>query len=544
MAAAVVATSGGKRRFCDYNPGGGRWISVGQEEDEEERVSENREQDNWKPGICGFFQSANGCKKGENCPWPHSEEQLKRFEAERKQSNNGWWESGAGGGSSSTARKGYKWVPCAMYQVGCCIYDADCFFAHVPMAVENNPKIYLCKHVARGGQCYKSDCEFAHSSDELVVPNKFKGMSGYKGGYCSWYLLHPDGCKESPCMSAHVPQELRRLPIAIPRSLVAQDFVFYDSHIHLDHLLYSRKFGAYWFYKFQTCKRRGTCIYTRNCMFVHEEKERQVREITESDFVSLVEEIHAVKGDFRGMVHNCCDLQDIPMALKLVEWGRRHLEGKIYITFGIHPTNFEEFNEGSKELLLTAIRQVKDKVVGWGECGLDYYRRQHDIATNPSSKQLMKESFRKQATFAVKQGLPLVLHSREAEEDTLEVMYSSVPQTHRVHLHSFMGSVSTALEFLRLYPNGFIGIAGVASYPSAQVAGSAVWDLVTHCPLERLLLETDGPFMAPDPYRGEESTPAHIPWIAAAIAKQKQVSVEEVLAVTYRNFERMYLGRM
>lgn len=494
--------------------------------------------------VCFFYSTSEGCKKGSQCKWRHIDTNGTGKFSDGWQSKT-WRDYGGGKGAtwSSTTYKNpkYRSIPCSFYQTGCCFYDADCFFAHELAQEEANLRTRLCAAVLRGLPCQRVDCPDAHGKHELETPRMFEGMPGYKACLCTSHVTEGLGCQDDPCFYAHGELEKRRMPLATPRSLARQEFFFSDSHVHLDHVLYSRKHGCYWFLKYQKCKRnRPYCIYGSGCMFWHEGEKRIPRPIVEQDFKDLFAEVATVSGTFAGCVHNCCDESDIDMAVRLVEWGRRHLEGKIYVTFGVHPTNFEDWTDEVCQRLEDAIRICGKQVVGWGECGLDYYRRGSDIEADAAVREQMKDVFRKQALGAVRRGLPLVVHSRDAEDDTLSVLYTVVPQTHPVHLHSFMGSVECLKEFLRRYHNGYYGVAGCVTYEGVQLYEGGLKGLVQACPLERLLLETDGPFMAPKPYRGEESHPGQIPWVAEGVAKIKGVSVQDVLAAAHINFCRLY----
>ena len=524
----------------------------------------------WQPGSweepCYFFK-LGACKQGADCERPH-DRQGGHGEAWRSQgvgaevlapsgggaSQRGrsrFWPSrddgGGWGGSAWDETRGEDWSrpggggggqPCLMFQQGCCWYDRDCFYPHVRAAKEEKLKTKLCLEHVVGGLCRKRDCPDAHSKQELETPRFFEGVPGFKACLCTYHMVGGPGCSDDPCFFAHGELDLRRVPLGAPRSLAREQYSFGDTHVHLDHVLYSRKYGACWFYKFQPCKRER-CPFGKGCMFVHNESEQQKRVVELGDFLELVSEIQALPGNYLGCVHNCCDIQEIDLAIRLVEWGREHWGGKVFVSFGIHPTNFEDFTPEAEQRLVAALEACGKQAVAWGECGLDYYRRNTDIEEEPQVAVRMQEAFERQARVAVRRNLPLVVHSREAEEDTLRVLRRAVPPSHPVHLHSFMGSLDMLQQFLETFPNGCMGVAGVISYPGVQNNGG-LSDLVKALPLDRLLLETDGPFMAPNPYRGEESHPGHIPWVAEGVAQVKGASTAEVLAAAHANFRRLY----
>merc|ERR1712216_128815 len=131
----------------------------------------------------------------------------------------------------------------------------------------------------------------------------------------------------------------------------------------------------------------------------------------------------------------------------------------------------------------------------------------------------MKGVFARQCRLAVSRNWPIVVHSRDAEADTIEILEEHVPQDHPVYFHSFTGSIELLEKFFAHWRNGFAGFAGCVTYPRAL----PLHELSRVVPLDRLLLETDGPYMAPEPYRGEVAHPGHIPWVAEGVAKARGV---------------------
>jgi len=245
-------------------------------------------------------------------------------------------------------------------------------------------------------------------------------------------------------------------------------------------------------------------------------------------------------GSLAGCVHSCCGVDAIEETLQLVMWGREVLDGKLYASFGIHPNCFEQYSAEVEARLVAALRECGSQGVAWGECGLDYCKRILDLEKDPSMKDRMHKVFAQQARVAVRLGMPLVVHSRDAVEDTLAILRENVPSEHPVHLHSYMGMPDAMLEFLEEWSQGYVGIAGCITWPIADREMGGLADVVRALPLDRLLLESDGPFMAPYPHKGEESHPGLMPWVAAGVAKIKGLEVGEVLAAAQKNFHRMF----
>jgi len=166
-------------------------------------------------------------------------------------------------------------------------------------------------------------------------------------------------------------------------------------------------------------------------------------------------------------------------------------------------------------------------IVAVGEIGLDYHY-------GAEYKEEQKEAFRVQLELAAAWDLPVNIHLREATEDFFAILSDCRHLHLRGNLHAFSGSAET---FARLRPLGdwYVGIGGVLTFKKAGIA-----EAVRSIPLERILLETDAPYLTPVPHRGERNESAYIPLIAEFLARQKGVSVEEVAAVTTQNAKRLF----
>jgi len=191
----------------------------------------------------------------------------------------------------------------------------------------------------------------------------------------------------------------------------------------------------------------------------------------------------------------------------------------IYAAVGIHPEFANKFDDNVIQELKELSKN--DKVRAIGEIGLDYY-----YEDNPE-KNVQKEVFRKQMKLAEELNLPVVIHDRDAHGDTLEIM-KEFPQVKGV-VHCFSGSVEFAKECLKL--GYFIGVTGVVTFKNAK----KVVEVVKEVPLERLLVETDCPYMAPVPFRGKRNKSDYIKYIIEKIAEIKNVSSEKVEKQTISN---------
>lgn len=190
----------------------------------------------------------------------------------------------------------------------------------------------------------------------------------------------------------------------------------------------------------------------------------------------------------------------------------------VYAAVGTHPHDAS----GMTEAGLNRLRELCacEKVVAVGEIGLDYHY-------DNSPRELQRHWFEKQLALAEAMGLPVVIHSREATEDTLAILRAS--GVRRGVLHCFSGSMETALEYARM---GFhIGVGGVVTFPNAKNLARAVAAL----PAERILLETDCPYLSPAPKRGERNDSRNLKYICEKIAQIRQTSHEEIAELTSRN---------
>ena len=188
----------------------------------------------------------------------------------------------------------------------------------------------------------------------------------------------------------------------------------------------------------------------------------------------------------------------------------------VYATIGYHPSEADITNES--DLIVLEEQIQREKVVGIGEIGLDYH-----YGNENKSKQI--ELFRKQMEIAEKYNLPVVIHSRDATEDTINILkdYKVIGD-----MHCFSGS----LEVARIYINmGYkLGIGGVVTFKNSNL-----YKVVESVGLENIILETDSPYLTPEPFRGKTNSSKYIPYIAKRIADILNISVEEVAKITTEN---------
>ncbi|MBO4592415.1 MAG: TatD family hydrolase, partial [Eubacterium sp.] len=198
----------------------------------------------------------------------------------------------------------------------------------------------------------------------------------------------------------------------------------------------------------------------------------------------------------------------------------------IYSVIGVIPHHVDEINENDIEELRSLAKSSK-KVVAIGEIGLDYYY-------DEPARELQHKWFMRQMELAGELKLPIVIHSREAAQDTVELM-------HKVHaediggvVHCYSYSEEMAREFLKM--DFFFGIGGVVTFKNAKKLKRAVASI----PLDKIVLETDSPYLTPSPYRGERNDSRYLSYVVSEIARIKEISEEEVAEATYNNALKLY----
>lgn len=232
--------------------------------------------------------------------------------------------------------------------------------------------------------------------------------------------------------------------------------------------------------------------------------------------------------NFEGCITTYCD----PAAFSSFgTWRETLSEEGVWGTFGCHPHNAKYYNDELEAKIIQCLEHPK--AIALGEVGLDYSSH----STSPA--EIQKQVFTKQANWAVTLEKPLVVHCRDAEPDTLEILLSCVPHDWKIHLHCFTGSMDFAMKFCKEFPNLFIGITALVTFAKARNIHELAFDL----PLERILLETDAPYFVPSQVadkRNKWSNPGMAIFTAQRIAEIKGVTLEEVLETARKNATKMY----
>lgn len=197
----------------------------------------------------------------------------------------------------------------------------------------------------------------------------------------------------------------------------------------------------------------------------------------------------------------------------------------VYAALGVHPEYADKMNVN----VLDKIRELSknEKVVAIGEIGLDYYY-------DDSPRDVQREWFEKQLELAKELKLPIIIHDRDAHEDTINIIKKTNAKLVGGIFHCFSGSVEMAMEMLKY--NFYIGIGGVVTFKNAK----KTVEVVKAVPLDKLLIETDCPYLAPEPYRGKRNNSGYLFHTIDKIAEIKGVSSQEVTEITLENAKKLF----
>lgn len=201
-----------------------------------------------------------------------------------------------------------------------------------------------------------------------------------------------------------------------------------------------------------------------------------------------------------------------------------------YGAIGVHPSDvsdLEDLGNDDKAILTLKEMAENDKVVAIGEIGLDYHYEDTD-------KALQQKWFVKQMALAKELKLPIVVHSRDAAKDTVDIMLSERAGDIGGVVHCYSYTKELAKTFLDM--GYYFGIGGVVTFKNAK----KLVETVEYVPLDRIVLETDCPYLAPEPFRGKRNSSLNIPYVAEKIAEIKNVSVDELYKITWDNAMKLY----
>lgn len=198
----------------------------------------------------------------------------------------------------------------------------------------------------------------------------------------------------------------------------------------------------------------------------------------------------------------------------------------VFCSVGVHPND-----SGKQEIILAQEiieKTSRKKVIGIGETGLDYHYEYSD-------RGLQKQSFIEHIKAAQETGLPLIVHTRDADEDTMDIINKEISKRYfKFLIHCFTSSKQLADKAVKL--GGYISVSGIITFKNAQ----SIRDALADVPMDRLLIETDSPFLAPVPHRGKRNEPSYVVQVNKALAELKNISEEECAKITTDNFFRLF----
>jgi TatD DNase family protein len=212
-------------------------------------------------------------------------------------------------------------------------------------------------------------------------------------------------------------------------------------------------------------------------------------------------------------------LPDFPQVLALAEENEN-----FYASVGVHP-DYEDIQEPTIDELIKLANHPK--VIAIGETGLDYFRLTGDL-------EWQRTRFRTHIRAAIATGKPLVIHTRNSPEDTLRIMREENAQQVGGVMHCFTESLDVALEAIAL--GFYISFSGIITFKNAHT----IKEVAKHVPLDRILVETDSPYLAPTPYRGKTNQPSYVKHVAEEVANLRGISFDELAAATTENFFRLF----
>ena len=240
-----------------------------------------------------------------------------------------------------------------------------------------------------------------------------------------------------------------------------------------------------------------------------------------SELQSNMEQIRASMHDNQ-VGHALCisvTLKDFPQVLTLAE-----TYPNFFASVGVHP-DYEDEPPFTVDDLVNLANHPK--VIAIGETGLDYFRLTGDL-------EWQRERFRTHIRAAIKSQKPLVIHTRSAAEDTLRIMREEKVQLVGGVLHCFTESLDVALEAIDL--GFYISFSGIVTFKNAVM----LKEVASQLPLDRILVETDSPYLAPIPYRGKINQPAYVKHVAEELSRIRNISLAEIMEATTANFFRLF----
>ena len=221
------------------------------------------------------------------------------------------------------------------------------------------------------------------------------------------------------------------------------------------------------------------------------------------------------------VVNNSASLESVTSSIELA-----HRYDFVYATVGVHPSEVRELNEEKMQWLKKMCEDPK--VVAVGEIGLDYH-----YDDDPKPEEQIKW-FRRQLSLAQELDMPVIIHSREAARDTFDIMKEAAEKGITADIHCYSYSPEQAAEYVKM--GFFIGVGGVVTFKNARKLKETVKEI----PIENIVLETDCPYLSPEPNRGSRNSSLNLPYVIETIAQIKEIPVQDVIDITEANARRLY----
>ncbi|MFI3209913.1 MAG: TatD family hydrolase [Peptostreptococcaceae bacterium] len=215
---------------------------------------------------------------------------------------------------------------------------------------------------------------------------------------------------------------------------------------------------------------------------------------------------------------------DIKTSIESIELAKKY--DFIYASVGVHPHDVSDLDENTIDILRN-LSNSNEKVVAIGEIGLDYYY-------DNSPRELQKKWFIEQIKLANELKLPIIIHDRDAHQDTFDIIKEYKNDEIGCVIHCYSGSLEFAKEYIKM--NCYISIPGTVTFKN----NVKTLEVVKEIPLEYLLIETDSPYLTPVPYRGKRNNPSYVQFVADKIAQERGISYETVCEVTKENAKKLF----
>ncbi len=221
-----------------------------------------------------------------------------------------------------------------------------------------------------------------------------------------------------------------------------------------------------------------------------------------------------------GALTVCCSLKEYKRALDFAE-----ARDNVWCTVGVHPSTDDDDHEATVEELVALTEPLK--VVGVGECGLDYHY-------NEEPYDLQHQRFATHIQAARLANLPVIVHSRDANQDTMDILKANKADECGFVLHCFCGDMKMAKQALDM--GGYISFSGIVTFKNSQ----EIQDVAAYAPLDRILVETDCPYLSPVPFRGKRNDPSKVFYVAQKIADLRSMPFKEIAGITTKNFFTLF----